>query len=259
MSKHNRILVWFSCGVTSTVAAKMALDRHKNTTPVEIVCIDTGSEHDDNWRFMDDVSKWLDHEIKRIKSPKYENTHDVYKRDKYLVGVGGARCSLVLKKKVRESYQDLQGDLQVFGYDASEKARAERFQENHPLVNMWCPLIDHQLTKDNCHQILMRRGVKRPITYDMGFKNANCLKTGCVKGQMGYWLHYKKHFPNEFREMAKIERELDVAICKRYVNGERVRVFLDELQEGDGNYNSEASFQCGLFCQLPPPTQEANR
>lgn len=245
-----RVVVWFSAGVTSAVAGKMALDKYRDVLPVVFAYCDTGSEDPDNMRFLRDVEKWLGIEVKILKNDKYENTFDVYRKTGYLVGNMGARCSLELKKKVRQDFEDVSGDLQVFGYDSTERERADRFVFNNPEVLTWFPLIDNMFTKDDCHELLMRHGIKRPATYDLGFKNANCLQTGCVKGGMGYWNHYRKVYPDRYQRMAELERELDVAINKTYVDGQRTRVFLDELPEDAGNYNAEPSFQCGLFCGI---------
>ncbi len=165
--------------------------------------------------------------------------------------MNGAKCSWELKKKVRQEYEDVEWDIQVFGFDADEVSRYQAFLKNNPLISVSAPLIERRISKLDCYQILLENGINRPITYDMGFNNANCLKSGCVKGGAGYWNHYRKHFPAEFQAMAEVERELDVAINKTYIGGERVRIFLDELDPSAGNYDAEPAFQCGLFCEMP--------
>lgn len=248
-----RVVVWFSCGVASAVASKVALDTYRDKAPVHIVAIDTKTEHSDNWRFADDVSNWLDYPIERISNDDYENCNDVYESDGYLVGVRGARCSLMMKKKVRQGYENLRTDLQVFGYDASEVGRSNRFVENNPELRIELPLIDSTIHKGDCHRIISDAGIARPVTYDMGFPNANCLHPqygGCVKASsIKYWQRIKRLFPDAFAEKARIERELDVAICKRYINGERTRVFLDEIPASTVyDAEPEVAVQCGLFC-----------
>lgn len=250
VSDYKRLLIWFSAGVTSAIAAKIAIDEYSGKLPITIALIDTGSEDDDNFRFADDVSKWLERDIEILKSDKYTDTFDVYRKTGWLVGPAGARCSLELKKNVRRQYEDLRHDLQVFGFDAGEVERYERFKENNPLTNVYAPLIERGITKTDCRQLLAEVGIKEPHTYSLGFKNANCLKRGCVKGAMGYWNHYRKVYPERFEAMAQMEREIGAAICKTYVDGERIPVYLDELPPDAGNYDSEPSFQCGLFCGI---------
>ena len=248
-----RVVVWFSAGVTSAVAAKIALDKYKDNLPVHLVFCDTGSEHDDNFRFMDDVSEWLGVPVRIIRNEKYKDTHDVYRQTGYIVGTAGARCTLELKKLPRRQYENLVTDLQVFGYDANEKDRADLFRENNPEVREWFPLVEGGITKPQARQILLQNGIREPETYKYGFHNANCLKKGCVKGGMGYWNLYRQFNPGGFWEMAGIEREIGHAICAREEqgpNGKRIKipVYLDELPENAGNYKREPAFQCGLFC-----------
>lgn len=249
----DRVVIWFSAGVTSAVAAKIAVNKYGDKLPVHLVNCDTGSEDEDNFRFMQDVGAWLGLEPEIIRNEKYKNTIDVYEKTRYLVGTGGARCTLELKKLPRRQYENLATDLQVFGYDADEKDRAARFVENNPEVRVWFPLIDEGITKPAARQILAQAGIQEPRTYTFGFNNANCLKTGCVKGGMGYWNHYRRVFPDRFDRMAQLEREIGHAICSREEKGaagERVKIpiYLDELDPRAGNYDTEPAFQCGLFC-----------
>lgn len=253
MDTPKRIVCWFSQGVTSAVAAKIAKDAWIGKVPLSLVSCDTGSEDDDNWRFARDVSNWLDLPLEIIKSEKYVDTFDVYEKTGYLVGTAGARCSLELKKMPRRKYEDLGGDLQVFGFDMNEKKRAKEFSKNNPEVWTWFPLIEIGITKNDARQMLLSAGIAEPATYGEGFKNANCLKRGCVKGGMGYWNHVRKMRPAVFENMAKMERARGHAICRREErgpNGERLKipVFLDELPPDAGDYDSEPAFQCGLFC-----------
>lgn len=49
------IIAWFSCGVTSAVACKIALSLYED---VQLYYIETGSGHPDNHRFIIDCEKW---------------------------------------------------------------------------------------------------------------------------------------------------------------------------------------------------------
>lgn len=248
MNKIERVVCWFSCGVTSAIATKLTLEKYKNVYPVEVVYCDTGSEHDDNFRFLQDVEKWLNIKIKILKSEEYEDTFDVYRKTRFIVGPGFARCSIELKKAVRQAYENIESDLQIFGYDYTEIRRMEKFIKNNPEYMLEFPLIDNKLTKNDCHKILEENEIKRPLTYDLGFHNANCLKRGCVKGGTGYWNHYRKVFPEKFDEMAKLEREIGTPFSKVQIKKKRGYVFLDELPEDVGIHHPEEIYNCGLFC-----------
>jgi hypothetical protein len=254
-----RVVSWFSCGATSAVASKLTYEKYREVMPVEIVYIDTHSEHPDNKRFLLDCQDWIGQEIISISSKTREDIWDVFAKDKYLVGARGARCSLVLKKMVRQGYEDLQHDLQVFGYDAGERKRSEAFMEHNPEIRTEFPLIDGGLTKQECLGMLARDGIEIPTMYQMGYQNNNCI--GCVKGGAGYWNKIKKDFPEVYSRMSGVERQLGIAINKRYENGKRIKVFLSELPDDMGRMQQPLAIQCGLFCQeldAPKEGQESD-
>lgn len=234
-----RCLAWFSCGATSAVAAKLALESYPDAV---VAYCDTRSEHPDNARFLADCERWLGARIHVLGSEKYHDIWDVFERTRYLAGVHGARCTVELKKLVRRDFEQ-PDDLQVFGFDASEQHRAERFRGNNPEVATWFPLIEAGLTKEDCLAELRRAGIELPAMYRLGYRNNNCI--GCVKGQAGYWNKIRKDFPDTFARMARLEREIDAALCKTEAGGTRRRLFLDELPPDAGKYEP---IECGLFC-----------
>lgn len=60
-------LGWFSCGVTSAVACKLAIDMYGSEN-VDLWYIETGASHPDNGRFIKDCENWYGKEIKIAKS-----------------------------------------------------------------------------------------------------------------------------------------------------------------------------------------------
>jgi 3'-phosphoadenosine 5'-phosphosulfate sulfotransferase (PAPS reductase)/FAD synthetase len=250
--KLNRVVVWFSAGAASAVASKLTLAKYKGVLPVHIAYCDTGSEHEDNERFLKDCEEWFDHPIERLKSEKYENIWDVFDKTNYLVGIAGARCTTELKKVLRQQYENLESDIQVFGYDFGEIARAERFRESNMEVYLETPLIDRQVSKGECLAILEKANIELPIMYQLGYKNNNCI--GCVKGGAGYWNKIRKDFPDTFERMSQQEQRLGVAINKRMVKVEgqtkrkREKLFLKDLPEDMGRYEAEPDISCGLSC-----------
>lgn len=241
----NRIVCWFSCGATSAVATKLTLTKFNHSNIIIAYC-DTGSEHPDNKRFIADCENWFNHKIIRLKSDKYADIWQVFDRTRYLVGVAGARCTTELKKLVRRKFEQLD-DVQVWGFDNSERKRITRFKENNPEINISTPLIDNDLSKENCLAIIDRAGIEIPTMYKLGYNNNNCI--GCVKGQQGYWNKIRKDFPDVFYKMAMTERILNVAINKYYDSeGNRNRIFLDELDPSAGKNVKEPRLECDLFC-----------
>ena len=236
-----KIIAWFSAGITSAVACKLALDMYEN---VEIYYIETGSAHPDNKRFIQDCEKWYGQKINIVTNSKgYKNHIDVIEKTRYVNGPSGARCTLELKKNVRYEIEDkTEWTNQVFGFEYSQKEinRAVRFKEQHSKTNPLFPLINKRLTKNQCAWILGEIGIELPVMYKLGYENNNCI--GCVKGGKFYWNKIKKDFPQWFKDMAKVERYVGNSCIKN--------VFLDELKETSGRQNKEVFPECGVFCQV---------
>lgn len=227
-----KAVAWWSGGVTSAIACRWAVDTFKN---VEVVFIDTHNEDDDTYRFLDDCERWYGQPILRLSriGKDYPSIQAIW--DKYLSlnTAQGAICSTVLKREVREAYQDLKTDYaQVFGFDANEPKRHQNMRRNYPEINVISPLVEQRKSKADCIRQLVRAGISIPRAYQMGFRNNNCLKTGCVRGGIGYWQKMKETLPDVFNRMALKEHELTnmkgepVTICKDQSKGGGL-VFLD--------------------------------
>tara|TARA_R110002073_G_scaffold149889_1_gene303882 strand:- start:1451 stop:2227 length:777 start_codon:yes stop_codon:yes gene_type:complete len=234
------IVSWFSAGVTSTVATKLALESYKN---VRVCYFDTGAAHPDNERFIRECEKWFGKKIEVFKSKKFDSPLDVARKKKWINGVGGARCTLELKKNLRFKIEKESAiDGQVFGFEYSKKEvnRAIRFMEQYPDAKPIFPLIERKLTKKACMAIMERAGIKKPTMYSLGYKNNNCI--GCFKGGMGYWNKIRVDFPQVFKDTANMEKEIG-ASCMR-------GLYLDDLPIGAGHRQKEIMADCDSFCDL---------
>jgi len=237
-----KIIGWFSCGITSAVACKLAVDKYGKDNVILIYFV-IDSAHEDNERFIQQCEEWIGVKIEKRRSPKYVDQFDVIKRTRYVNGAGGARCTKELKKDVRVAVeQEVNYEHQVFGFEFEKKEinRAIRFAQQYPHTNPIFPLIESKLTKEVCAGILINAGIELPTMYKLGFHNNNCV--GCVKGGMGYWNLIKKNFPEKYEQMAKLEREVGRSCIKNK--------FLDELKETDGRHEPPILPDCGTFCEI---------
>lgn len=244
-----RVIVWFSCGATSAVSAKLAVEKYKDQKELLVVYCDTGGEHESNKKFLKDVEKWIDHPIQIVKNEKYEDHWDVFEKTKYIAGIAGARCTTELKKKMRNEIQNVESDIQIFGYSVEEQKRADKFRKNNPEVYLEANLIDRELTKNDCLALLQESGIELPYMYQTQksgapYNHNNCI--GCPKGGAGYWNKIRIDFPEQFEKMCKISKKLNVKIIK--YKGKRI--FLEELPEDYGNFGKEKPIECGLSCGI---------
>jgi PP-loop superfamily ATP-utilizing enzyme len=234
-----RIVCWFSCGAASAVATKLAIAENAGKLPLVIAYTEVMEEHPDNKRFLAECEKWFGQEIVILGNDYYKRSiYETFKTSAMNIR-GAAPCTRVLKKQVRERYEQV-GDRQVFGYTAEEQQRYDRFIDANNDVDVWVPLIDKSLNKVDCLAMLRNAGIELPEMYKLGYLNNNCI--GCVKGGMGYWNKIRVDFPEQFDRMAKLERFKKQTIFKdRY---------LDELKPTDGNYPQEPDIECSIFCQM---------
>jgi len=208
----NDIICWWSGGVTSAVACKLAIDIY-GVDRCKIIMIDTQNEDDDTYRFKLDCEKWYGKEIDTITyiGEKYESIQDVWRKHVSLNVATGAICSTILKRKCREDWQKTANYThQVFGFEFEKKEfnRALGLNKNHPKTKAIYPLIMMAYDKIKTIKIIEDAGITIPKMYSLGFSNNNCFKTGCVQGGIGYWQKMQREFPSKFTAMAEMEHEL---------------------------------------------------
>lgn len=242
-----RVVCWFSCGAASAVATKMALAQFAGQEVVVARCI-VREEHPDNDRFAADCERWFGVPIVNLMNEDYDGSiFNVFERRQYISGIHGAPCTLPLKKQVREAFQR-PGDRHVFGYTAEEQGRWDKFLDANN-IDAVAPLLDAGVTHADCLGMVQRAGMVLPTMYKLGFHHNNCIGCGKATGQ-GYWNKIRIHFPPQFSRMAKVSRDMGVRLVETTEEGRKVRIFLDELQPGTGDYSSEPEVQCGIFCEM---------
>lgn len=214
------VIAWWSGGVTSAIACWLSI-LWFGLDKVVIVFIGTNNEDDDTDRFKKDCEQWYGKKIDTITNKNYDSIQEVWEEYLSLNVATGAICSAVLKRKVRQDYQNkFSFSYQVFGFDVSETNRAVNMKRNYPDSKPIFPLIYAKLSKKDSLNTLQQYGIEPPITYRLGFSNNNCFKTGCVQGGVGYWQKIQREFTDKFEAMAKMEHDLTdkkgepVTICK---------------------------------------------
>ena len=229
---------WVSGGAASAVACILA--KEGGLTDV-FVRIDPLSEHPDNHRFVKDLERLLGPiltiSIREWGEPRFANVQsveDVWRIVKAIKFVGGAPCTDKLKRHVRERFCKAHGyNSHIWGFTVDEKVRVNRIKAQPGGHHF--PLIEANMSKKDCFNYLENLGLVLPEMYRFGFNNSNCL--GCPKGGMGYWNHIRKHFPERFAEIARIEREIGASCLKE--------CYLDELDPERGRHEPIYVEDCG--------------
>lgn len=245
--KGKDIVVWFSCGAASAVAAKKTIEKYGRYNTIRVVNNPIAEEDSDNVRFLRDVERWLGVTIESAINPKFPkcSAEEVWEKRRYMAGNTGAPCTYELKKKARQNWENNNDhDFLVMGFTSEESGRHDRFKKNER-DNIIPVLIEKEITKPDCYMNLMGAGIMLPEIYRRGYPNANCI--GCVKATSPtYWNHVREKDPDVFERRAKQSRELGARLV-RY-RGERI--FLDELPaDAKGRPMKNLDFECGIFCE----------
>lgn len=245
----SRIVCQFSCGAASAVATKIVLAER----PAEILIVNAFivEEHEDNRRFLADCETWLGHPITVLRDEKFgASTDEVWKRKRFMKGLRGAPCSSALKRTLLSTV-GRPDDINVLGYTKEESDRFESIQERFPDTTYRAPLIEKNLSKDDCFAIIDRAGIELPMMYRLGFDNANCM--GCPKGGQAYWQNIRAVFPARFVQIQALQEDIGPgANFLRFRSGPRKgeRMGLADLPAGRGNMKMEPSFSCSFFCEI---------
>lgn len=210
---ENKIICWWSGGITSAVACKIAIDIY-GVENCRVIMIDTKNEHPDTYRFKADCEKWYGINIEVISGigEKYGSIFDVWRKYKSLNTATGAVCSTDLKRLVRQKWEKTNKFRhQVFGFEFEKKEfnRAKSMTTNYAeRAKPIYPLLLMGYDKKDCFKIVEDAGIKVPEPYILGLHNNNCLLTGCVQGGIGYWQKLQNILPEKFNVMADFEHEL---------------------------------------------------
>lgn len=226
ISSNKPVIAWWSGGVTSAVACKLAIDQF-GIENVRIIFIDTLNEDIDTYRFKIECEEWYGKGIETARRVEYSNIKQVWYKFLSLNVAHGAICSSELKRDLRIKFlKENEWSYNVFGFDIDEPKRAKSMAKNYPEANPIFPLLMFGMTKKDCIKRINEAGIEIPRSYKLGLNNNNCLQTGCVQGGIGYWQMMQTLIPDNFDRMAQVEHELT------NLKGEPVTMLKDQSKNG---------------------------
>lgn len=271
-----RLVCWYSHGAASLVASKKAIELAPELYPdyeVVVACIHLENEYQEPEREVA-VAKYLGQDVIYLRDKKYgADVDEVIKKHRYMSGVYGARCTKELKKQVRYDWQR-DSDVHVFGMDCNEEKRINNLLDGESELNVYAPLIELGMTKQDCFNEMTAAGLELPMMYKLGYHNNNCI--GCLKASgAGYWNKIRKDFPEVFERRARQEKMLNVALVKMSaakterlhpetfekmksdgyepkIDGRNtMRIPLRYLSPVAGSHKDLNIGDCGFFCERP--------
>jgi len=247
VKEGDTIAVWVSCGAASAAAAILTCAKYGNMCDVRLLNNPIKEEHEDNQRFIQDLSKHLGREIEIVINPDWPtcSIFDVFEKRKFISSPYGAPCTGELKKKARHHWESKnKADWHVMGFTYDEKDRHDNFiiSERENVIPI---LIDRMMTKDDCGKMMNAIGLKMSVAYELGMPNANCI--GCVKATSAtYWNLIRKIAPERFSHLCAVSRDIGAKLVRW--KGERI--YLDELPaHAKGGDLKKMNLDCGFFCE----------
>lgn len=229
---------YFSAGVSSAVATKLMIDQIDRIMYTHIA-----DHHPDTLRFVKDCEAWFGKPVEIMQSP-YKSVDAAVRAGSFIKNRnGGAACTRTLKRNVRKQFEyEHEGALRiVWGMDYQERHRAERLLQIMPNYEHVFPLIDRRMSKELAHEVLAASGIKRPVMYDLGYHNNNCI--GCIKGGIGYWNKIRQDFPEVYEQRSQLERHIGFPIIGK-------DEWLDELDPERGRHEPPIVGDCGILCEV---------
>lgn len=177
-------VVGFSGGAASSVTAKIISDKYPNNTI--LLFHDTKSEPEDNYRFRNDVAKYIKLPITDFSYGK--NIWELFDQHKMIANNRIAFCSKTLKRDMSIKYlKNNKPNILYLGFTAEEKERALISEDRYAQqgIEVKFPLIEKNITKEQCYYTITNCwNIQLPKMYDWA-NHANCIP--CVRGGMAYW------------------------------------------------------------------------
>jgi len=220
-----RHICTLSGGKASAFCADYAIKKYGKENIV-LYFNDTGWEHPDLFRFLEDLSNYWGLPI--VNDSDGRNPEEVFYDQNMLGNNRVPLCSRILKaERLQKYFKD--GDNLIFGIGPEEKHRAIRLVQVYQIVavkrQQFCtlefPLIENQVTKEQVQDWIDSTGIEIPVLYRLGFDHNNC-SGGCVRAGKKHWAHLLSVLPDVYKDRERVEEEF------RAYSGKDVHFFKDE-------------------------------
>ena len=239
-------IIFLSSGITSWVAGMRVVEKYGNENCIGVFA-DTGVEDEDNYRFLQESTKYLGIELVRVfRETLWEN----WTRNQAIPNNHMAFCSRQLKqepcRKWLKENSDPKTDILYVGIAWDEIHRTPAIEKGWSPWQVKFPMTDPPyLDKPQTLQIAIDCGINPPRLYRYGLPHANC-GGGCVRAGMAQWKHVLRVLPDVYAIWEGKEQEMqdstgkNCTIMKRSIRGKSEPFSLKELRE-------QEEAQCSLF------------
>ena len=209
---HNRtIVVSFSGGVTSWLAAKLAQASMTGDDRMVLLFADTLVEDASTYAFLAAAAADIGEPVTRVADGR--TPWQVFEDERFVGNNRVAPCSRLLKRVQLDRWLadncDPSRTVRVVGMDWTEQNRFEGFQKSMT-ADGWtvrAPLIEQGIGKPEAMERAMAAGLPLPELYAEGFAHANC-GGACVRAGHAHWARLLTVRPEVFAEAEREETAL---------------------------------------------------
>ena len=226
-------IVQFSGGAASAYVAKIVLDEHGHENTI-LLWHDTKAEHPDTYRFIKEVSEYLEKEITEESDGR--DLWEVIEDNNCLPSSFIPFCTRILKAEPAERF--LKSICEPFilynGFGPDEWRRVQRATARAEAMGrtVKSPLFDRGITSDDCKAAIRDEwGIRLPEAYK-ALKHNNCVP--CFKAGQYHFNRVFRHFRCQFDRAADLEDQIGNTVFKG--------VSLRELAE---KWDKQSSFDFG--------------
>jgi 3'-phosphoadenosine 5'-phosphosulfate sulfotransferase (PAPS reductase)/FAD synthetase len=232
------VIVAISGGKASAWCAEWALKQYSKEDVI-LYFNDTKWEHPDLYRFLNDLSKHLNHSITFDSDGR--TPEELFHNERALANNRMPFCSRILKaERLQKFYKD--GDTLVFGIGADEQHRADRLVGVYQTIAVksgrWpklsFPLIREQITKQQIDEFIKTTNIQEPSLYHLGFLHNNC-SGGCVRAGKKQWKLLYEKLPEVYANRERVEREIREYLGKdiSFFKDETLEAFRGRIERGE--------------------------
>lgn len=213
---------------------------------------DTKWEHDDLYRFNNDIAKLIG--IPITEDSDGRSVEDVFWDNNALANNRMPFCSRILKAERLQKFCE-NGDTLFFGIGIEEQHRALRIEQVYSEVQrkrkisikVRFPLIETGTSKQDVDEWLLSVGVKPPFLYSLGFTHNNC-SGGCVRAGKKQWVRLLKTLPDVYAKREALEVEMSEYLGKKvsYLKDESLQELRERYERGDlSTYYDDLEYTSG--------------
>jgi len=196
-------IVQFSGGAASTYVAKMVIDLYGRENTI-LIHNDTKAEDPDTYRFIDQVSDFLNHPITDASDGRslWELVEKYGFPSTFL-----PFCTDKLKQQPTRKFLKALNDEFImyngFGADEWRRVQKSTVRANEAGYRLESLLFENRISKEQIMtEIPKQWGICLPNAYRY-FKHNNCIP--CFKGGKAHWHKVWKYYPEKFNRAKDIE------------------------------------------------------